>query len=87
MNIENGVLKIDSDLDNLELEKLSQEIKNSIEEIKEVIIDEKSVIASSCLFTLLFSIKNTKNDISIPVLEKDVDIESFGNVTIINKGQ
>lgn len=86
MNINNGVLKIDSSLDNLELEKLSHEINNSIKQIKKVTIDEKSIVASSCLFTLLSSIKNAKNDISIDILEEDIDIEGFGNVTIINKG-
>lgn len=86
MKIENEILYIDSNLDNLELEKLSHEIKDRLDEIKEVTIDEKSIVASSCLFTLLSSIKKAKSDISIPVLEKDVDIEGFGNVTIVTKG-
>lgn len=52
-------------------------------QINEVIIDEKSIVTSSCLFTLLNSIKKTKEDISIPFLDKDNDIESFGNVTFL----
>ena len=49
----------------------------------EVIVDEKSTVTSSCLFSLLFSIRKTKEDISIPLLDKDNDIESFGNVTFL----
>lgn len=86
MNIKQGVLYIDSNLNNQEIQELSEEIKNSIEEIKEVIIDEKSVITSSCLFTLLCSIKKSKNDVLIPILEKQTNIEGFGNVTIIKEG-
>jgi hypothetical protein len=86
MNIKNGVLKIDSSLNNLELEKLSHEIKNNIDQIKEVTIDKKSIVTSSCLFTLLISIKKAKTDMSIPILDEEIDIEGFGNVSIISKG-
>lgn len=83
MNIQNGVLKIDASFDNAKIESILELIKENITQIKEVIIDENSAVASSCLFTLLYSIKKTKDDISIPFLDKDNDIESFGNVTFL----
>lgn len=83
MNIQNGVLKIDASFDNAEIETILELIKEDITQIKEVIIDENSVVTSSCLFALLYSIKKTKDDISIPFLDKDNDIESFGNVTFL----
>ena len=86
MNIKQGVLYIDSNLNNQELQELSEEIRNNIEQIKEVIIDEKSAITSSCLFTLLCSIKKSKNDVVISILETHTNIEGFGNVTIVKEG-
>ena len=83
MNIQNGVLKIDASFDNAEIETILELIKEDITQIKEVIIDENSVVTSSCLFALLYSIKKTQDDISIPFLDKDNDIESFGNVTFL----
>lgn len=83
MNIQNGILCLDASIDNAEIESITQFIKENIMQINEVIIDEKSIVTSSCLFTLLNSIKKTKEDISIPFLDKDNDIESFGNVTFL----
>lgn len=83
MNIQNGILCLDAGIDNTEIESITQFIKENIMQINEVIIDEKSIVTSSCLFTLLNSIKKTKEDISIPFLDKDNDIESFGNVTFL----
>lgn len=83
MNIQNGILCLDASIDNTEIESITQFIKENIMQINEVIIDEKSIVTSSCLFTLLNSIKKTKEDISIPFLDKDNDIESFGNVTFL----
>lgn len=83
MNIQNGVLKIDASFDNAEIETILELIKEDVTQIKEVIIDENFIVASSCLFALLYSIKKTKDDISIPFLDKDNDIESFGNVTFL----
>lgn len=83
MNIENGILCLDANISNLEIESIVAFIKENIMQIKEVIVDEKSIIASSCLFALLNSIKNTKEDISIKLLDNDNDIESFGNVTFL----
>lgn len=83
MNIENGILCLDANISNLEIESIVAFIKENIIQIKEVIVDEKSMVASSCLFALLNSIKNTKGDISIKLLDNDNDIESFGNVTFL----
>ena len=83
MNIENGILHLNTNVDNVEIESIIQFIKENIEQINQVIVDEKSTITSSCLFSLLFSIRKTKEDISIPFLDKDNDIESFGNVTFL----
>lgn len=83
MNIENGILCLDANISNLEIESIVAFIKENIIQIKEVIVDEKSMVASSCLFALLKSIKNTKGDISIKLLDNDNDIESFGNVTFL----
>ncbi len=83
MNIQNGILCLDASIDNTEIESITQFIKENIMQINEVIIDEKSIVTSSCLFALLSSIKKTKEDISIPFLDKDNDIESFGNVTFL----
>lgn len=83
MNIQNGILCLDASIDNAEIESITQFIKENIMQINEVIIDEKSIVTSSCLFALLSSIKKTKEDISIPFLDKDNDIESFGNVTFL----
>lgn len=83
MNIQNGVLTIDASFDNTKIESSLELIKENITQIKEVIIDENSVVASSCLFALLCSIKKTKADISILLLDKDNDIEYFGNVTFL----
>ncbi|MDD2698418.1 MAG: hypothetical protein PHF17_06415 [Arcobacteraceae bacterium] len=84
MNLENGVLVIDSSLDNLQIEEMLEDIKNNIEQINEVIVEPKS-IASSALFALLGSIKKTNSNISIPILEHNRDIEGFGNTTFIQK--
>ena len=83
MNIENGILYLNANIDNVEIESIAQFIKENIDQINEVIVDEKSTVTSSCLFSLLFSIRKTKEDISIPLLDKDNDIESFGNVTFL----
>jgi len=83
MNIENGILFLSASIDNTEIESVTQFIKENIEQINEVIVDENTTVASSCLFALLGSIKKTKESISIAFLENENDIENFGNVSFL----
>jgi hypothetical protein len=84
MNLDNGVLTIDSSLDNSQIEELLEEIQNNLEQIEKVNV-ESNPVASSALFALLGSMKKTKNTLSIPLLENDGVIDGFGNTTFIQK--
>ncbi len=84
MNLDNGVLVIDSSLDNSQIEEMLEELRTNIEQIDEVIV-EPTAIASSGLFALLGSMKKTNDNIKISILEENRDIEGFGNTTFIQK--
>jgi len=87
MQVLDGILTIDSNLDNEQLVALSKEIEINLETIKEIQIDAEVAPASSALFSLLTSVKKAKKEIFIPVLEQDTtNIAGLGDVRFITKG-
>lgn len=83
MITEDGILNIDSTMDNDQLVSLSKEIGIHLSEIREVQIDMKMPPASSALFSLLVSLKKANNNISIPIIDNTNNISSLGMVSFV----
>lgn len=83
MKLEEGILYLDSSYDNEQINELSPKLHKKLEEITEVVLDEKSVVATSALFALIASLKRSKKDIKVSIFEKNTNFASLGNVTFI----
>jgi hypothetical protein len=81
MKIDGDVLTIDLNLSTDEIVTLEEFVRPRIEYIERIETEEKSVLSSSALLSLLVSIKKTRPEIEIPFLEKEQTISfAFGTV-------
>jgi len=86
MKLENKVLFLDPSIDQEQLQKLVDELKVHIDEIEEVVIEDRQAIATSGLISLLMSLKNTKESIKIPYLDgENYNFAGIGNVTFVEQ--
>lgn len=83
MKIKKGVLHLDPSLDNEQVNEILPMLNEKMDEINEVVIDNQSVLATSALFALLVSLKNSKEDIKITIFEQNTNFVSLGNITFI----
>jgi len=86
MKLENKVLFLDPSIDQEQLQTLVDELKVHIDEIEEVVIEDRQAIATSGLISLLMSLKNTKESIKIPYLDgENYNFAGIGNVTFVEQ--
>lgn len=86
MKLENKVLFLDPSVDQEQLQTLVDELKVHIDEIEEVVIEDGLAIATSGLFSLLKSLKNTKPGIKILYLDgENYNFAGIGNVTFVEQ--
>ena len=70
MTIDGDVLEIELDMDLAEVIELKKFVETRLEYIESIeVIGERDRFSSSSLFALLFSIKKSKPDISIPIID------------------
>lgn len=86
MNLKNGILHLNVSTDNEMLQELLPKLQKKIEKIEEVIIEGDSMIASSALFSIVASLKKSKESIKISYFDKSTDFTSLGNVSFIQQG-
>jgi hypothetical protein len=73
MTIDGDVLEIELDMDLGEVIELKKFIEPRLEYIESIeIVGEKDLFASSSLFAMLFSIKKSKPEIKIPMIDDGV---------------
>ena len=88
MTIDGDVLEIELDMDLDEVIELKEFVSTRLKYIQEiVIVGDKQEFASSSIFQLLFSIKQTKPSIKIPAIDEGcLTLENFGKLYWINNG-
>jgi len=86
MTIDGDVLEIELDMDLGEVIELKKFVEPRLEYIESIeIVGGKEVFASSSLFTLLFSIKKSKPEIRIPMIDDGVlKLVHYGDMHWIN---
>ena len=82
MTIDGDVLEIELDMDLGEVLELKKFVEPRLEYIESIeVIGDRSVFASSSLFAMLFSIKKSKPEIHIPIIDDGVlSLTDYGNV-------
>ena len=80
MTIDGDVLEIELDMDLGEVMELKKFVEPRLEYIESIeVIGEKDVFASSSLFALLLSIKKSKPDIVIPIMDNGkLELAEYG---------
>ena len=88
MTIDGDVLEIELDMDLDEVIELKEFVSTRLKYIQEiVIVGDKQEFASSSIFQLLFSIKQTKPSIKISAIDEGyLTLENFGKLYWINNG-
>jgi hypothetical protein len=70
MTIDGDVLEIELDMDLNEVMELKKFVEPRLEYIESIeVVGEKDKFVSSSLFAILFSIKKSKPEISIPIID------------------
>jgi hypothetical protein len=82
MTIDGDVLEIELDMDLGEVMELKKFVEPRLEYIESIeIVGEREVFTSSSLFALLFSIKKSKPEIRIPLIDEGVlKLAHYGSV-------
>ena len=82
MTIDGDVLEIELDMDLGEVIELKKFIEPRLEYIESIeVIGERATFASSSLFAMLFSIKKSKPQMSIPIIDNGLlTLSDYGNV-------
>lgn len=81
----NGVFKIDTGLSHNELKKVHKNIVKDIKSIKTIEISQENELKSSALLSLLKTIKLSKPNISIPIIDDQKgEINGLGCFVIVN---
>jgi hypothetical protein len=82
MTIDGDVLEIELDMDLGEVMELKKFVEPRLEYIESIeVIGERDVFVSSSLFAMLFSIKKSKPEIHIPIIDDGVlNLSDYGNV-------
>lgn len=71
MTIDGDVLEIELDMDLGEVIELKKFVEPRLEYIESIeVVGEREIFASSSLFALLFSIKKSKPEIRIPMIDE-----------------
>ena len=80
MTIDGDVLEIELDMDLGEVVELKKFVEPRLEYIESIeVIGEKDAFASSSLFALLLSIKKSKPDIEIPIMDNGkLELAEYG---------
>ena len=81
MTIDGNILEIDLDMDLEDVLLLKEFVGNRIEYIDSIeAADSKEKFVSSSLFSLLFSIKKSKPQINIPIIDAPLELSEYGVV-------
>ena len=82
MTIDGDVLEIELDMDLGEVIELKKFVESRLEYIESIeIVGERGVFVSSSLFAMLFSIKKSKPEISIPIIDDGVlNLSDYGSL-------
>jgi hypothetical protein len=82
MTIDGDVLEIELDMDLGEVIELKKFVEPRLEYIESIeVVGERNVFVSSSLFAMLFSIKKSKPEIRIPIIDDGVlKLTDYGNV-------
>jgi len=82
MTIDGDVLEIELDMDLGEIIELKKFVAPRLEYIESIeVVGEKDSFSSSSLFAMLFSIKKSKPEISIPIIDEGVlKLSDYGNL-------
>ena len=83
---DNGTFKIDVGESHSKLKKIHKDVVKNIENIKIIQVSNDEELQSSALLSLLKTIKQSKPDISIPLVDdQDVNIAGLGKFIIMDK--
>ena len=81
MTIDGDTLEIELDMDIEDVTELKSFVKERLEYIETIrVTGEKRGFGSSSLFQLLFSIKKSRPEIAIDVIEGDLELEQYGTM-------
>ena len=82
MTIDGDVLEIELDMDLAEVIELKKFVETRLEYIESIeVIGARDRFASSALFAMLFSIKKSKPEIRIPIIDDGVfNLADYGSV-------
>lgn len=88
MTIDGDVLEIELDMELDDVVELKEFVSTRLKYIEEiVIVGGEQEFASSSIFQLLFSIKQSKPSIKIPIIDDGyLTLENFGKLYWINDG-
>jgi hypothetical protein len=79
-----NIFAIDASTAHSELEKIHKEIVKNIDKIKTIEIKQDEDIKSSALLSLLVSIKNSKPEIGIPLIDEQNNfLKGLGKFSIV----
>ena len=81
MKLKEEILYLNSSFDNEQLNEILPKLNNKLIEIKEIIIEENSMLASSALFAIVASLKKSKQDIKVSCFDKSINFANLGNIT------
>jgi hypothetical protein len=83
---DDGTFKIDASGSHSKLKKIHKNIIKNIDDIKVIEVSSDEKLQSSALLTLLQTIKMSKPDISIPLIDNEGGtLSGLGNFVIIEK--
>jgi hypothetical protein len=83
---DNGIFKIDSSCSHSKLGEIHNKILENIKDIKMIEISEDEALQSSALLSLLKTIKQSKPDIAIPLIENESGkLFGLGNFVIMDR--
>jgi exonuclease VII large subunit len=81
MTIDGDTLEIELDMDIEDVTELKDFVKDRLEYIETIkVTGEKSGFGTSSLFQLLFSIKKSRPEIAVEVIESDLKLEQYGTM-------
>ncbi|MGP1449991.1 MAG: hypothetical protein ACTTJS_02535 [Wolinella sp.] len=63
-----------------EVKRLKDFLEGRLEYISSIEFEDDSELASSALLQLLFSVKKSRPEIEIPILEREITLGSFGRI-------
>ncbi len=85
MEIKDKCLFLDLSIAHNELNDLAQEVLSKIEQFDKVSVVSKEVLLTSGFISLLMSLKETKKELEIDLVDSPMQIQGLGFVTCIKK--